>query len=477
MRRDALEIIKQAIQAVDPYTAVKTHFRIKDNTLQIGEDQIKLQDYNQIVLVSFGKASAAMATAVLEQLQAAAGTTTQDIPRLLLSGLVICKDDHATSIEQETLESRGIPIRFASHPVPDSRSVEAAQELLEIVQDSASPQTLVVCCISGGGSALFCRPRAPLTLQDLQDTNTVLLGSGMGIQEMNVIRKRLEEGKGGRLAARSHPSTVVTLVLSDVLGDPLDLIASGPTVPDTSTWADAWRLVQQNKLEAALPSNVVEMLKEGFAGKLADSPPPSHPAFETASTVLVGNNELAVEAAAAKAQECGYQPVILGTQVEGEAKEVALMYTAMSLYLQQQQQQKQKSLYAIAATLPVALIAGGETTVSLSAGSGKGGRNQELALSAALQLESLGIRNVVLASVGTDGTDGPNDAAGAIVDGTTVTRSLSAAQEALSGHNAYVYFSENFDDEDGLSPLIKTGPTGTNVADVCVTLVQKDVQE
>jgi glycerate 2-kinase len=186
----------------------------------------------------------------------------------------------------------------------------------------------------------------------------------------------------------------------------------------------------------------------------------------------VGNNDIAVEAAAEKAKELGYHPIIMGTHVEGEAKEMAHIYTAMALYLQQQGQREKPSPYAIASSLPVALIAGGETTVSLGSSNGKGGRNQELALSAALQLESLGLRNVVLASVGTDGTDGPTDAAGAVVDGTTVTRDLAAAQEALDQHNAYPLLEEWTKDGRG-APLIKTGPTGTNVADVCVTLVSK----
>jgi glycerate 2-kinase len=489
MTEDALTIVKQGIEAVDPYKAVRAHFEVKDhnnNELCIGtETTLDLDRYNQLVLVAFGKASSAMATAVVEQLQ----ENDRNLPTI--SGLVICKDDHATAYEQSILETSGITVRFASHPVPDERSSAAALELVTLVQQSASPDTLIICCISGGGSALFCRPRPPLTLSDLQGTNSVLLGSGLGIQDMNVIRKRLEEGKGGRLAALSYPSTLVTLVLSDVLGDPLDLIASGPTVPDTSNWQDAWTLVHEtNKnLAAALPPRVQTMLQDGMDGKLEDSPSPDHPAFQEAVTVLVGNNDLAVEAAAATAHQLGYQPVILGTRVEGEAKEMARMYVAMALYLQQQHQQDEKSKrspYAVAASLPVALIAGGETTVSLPSNStGKGGRNQELALSAALQMKSLGLRNVVLASVGTDGTDGPTDAAGAVVDGTTVSSSVAAAQNALSQHDAYTYLdgldpgvgssSSSGGDSRPTAPLIRTGPTGTNVADICVTLVQQDL--
>jgi glycerate-2-kinase len=467
MTHDALRILKYAIQAVDPYMAVKSHFQIqKDSVLKIGDDQLHLEDYEELVLVAFGKASSAMATAVLEQLQ----LDDNQLRVPTCSGVVICKDDHATETEQEILSKYGVQVQMASHPVPDERSAEGANNLMSLVESHASPKTLVVCCISGGGSALFCEPRSPLTLEDLQNVNSILLSSGMGIKEMNVIRKRLEEGKGGRLAARCHPSQLVTLVLSDVLGDPLDLIASGPTVPDTSTWEDAWKIVQRYELADKLPSNVLELLALGRDGELPDSPSSDHPVFETCKTILVGNNSLAVEAAAKQAETLGYHPVIIGTQIEGEAKEIAHMYTGMALYLQQEQ--SKNTAYAVAPSLPVALVAGGETTVSLTPESGKGGRNQELALSAALQLESLGLRNVVLASVGTDGTDGPTDAAGAVVDATTVSDDISLALEALSKHNAYPYLDQLGKARKDLpSPLIKTGPTGTNVADVCVTLI------
>jgi glycerate-2-kinase len=469
MTNDALKIVEEAIAAVDPYKAVKSHFQVQGDgsVLKIGDDQLKLSDYNELILVAFGKASSAMATAVIEQLQ-------QDDDSLRLpacTGVVICKDDHATDKEEEILSKFGVKVQMASHPVPDERSAQGANNLLSLVESHASPETLVVCCISGGGSALFCKPQSPLTLEELQDVNSILLASGMGIQEMNVVRKRLEEGKGGRLAARCHPSQLVTLVLSDVLGDPLDMIASGPTVPDTSTWEDAWKIVQQYELEDKLPSQVVQLLEQGRDGKVPDSPSSNHPVFETCKTVLVGNNAMAVEAAAKQAVKLGYNTVILGTQIEGEAKEIAHFYTGMALYLQQQDRSSKKA-YDVVPSLPAALIAGGETTVSLTPDSGKGGRNQELALSAALQLESLQLRNVVLASIGTDGTDGPTDAAGAVVDATTVSDDVSLARKALIKHNAYPYLEQLGETQkDSPSPLIKTGPTGTNVADICVTLI------
>jgi glycerate 2-kinase len=430
--------------------------------------------------------------------------------------------------ELGVLKELNIEVREASHPIPDERSVEAANEVLELLKQEASERTLVVCCISGGGSALFCSPRHPLGLEDLADTNARLLQSGMAIQDMNVIRKRLERGKGGKLASHfAYPSTLLTLVLSDIIGDPLDLIASGPTVPDPSNWEMAMKLVDQyqlNKEQAnALPQSVLELLQQGVDGTLddgADDAPstPSHPMFCTSrgnenessmlsETILVGNNELAVMAAAHEAKQRGYHPIVLGTRIEGEAQTVAGVYTAMAEQLSRQRRRQDNALLYSMCPLPAAIIAGGETTVTLKTAdggwTGKGGRNQEIGLAAALQLQALQLRNVVLASVGTDGTDGPTDAAGAIVDGGTVDRVEHAnqgsytAQSALQHHDAYTFFNSmeelspipssptttsttistahdetDSDTKFNVLPLVKTGPTGTNVADVCITLVR-----
>jgi glycerate 2-kinase len=462
MTRHALEIVQKGIQAVDPNAAIQAHFEVEGNILKIGTvDTLNLQDYDELVLVAFGKASSAMASAVLKQLDS----------RIPSSGVVICKDDHGTPEEMQILGNAGIHVQMASHPVPDKRSLQGAASLMNLVRSRQSKRTLVICCISGGGSALFCQPTAPLTLDDLQAVNSVLLASGMSIHEMNVIRKRLEEGKGGKLAAECYPSQLVTLVLSDVLGDPLDLIASGPTVPDSSTWKDAWSILQQYNLEDRLPDSVVQLLQAGLDGVVGDSPSRDHAAFETAKTILVGNNAHAVDAAARHAKALGYHTVVLGTQIQGEAREIPQVYAAMAKQLQQEEITE----FSPARSLPAAFIAGGETTVSMpSHCHGKGGRNQELALAAGILLEKLNLRNVVLASVGTDGTDGPTDAAGAVVDATTVMQNLEGARAALAAHDAYSFFDElGKDARWEISPLIKTGPTGTNVADICVTLVGK----
>lgn len=327
MREDAIRIIKSAIRAVDPYVAVRDRVRVDQkegsSTFVVQRDGTELtydlSKYDRIKLFAFGKASATMALAAAEIL-----ITTQ----LKLDGIVIIKDDHATPKEIETLQKYDIAVRAASHPVPDSRSVESANEILASALKSDS-RTLIVVCISGGGSALFCSPREPLSLNDLMDTNSALLKSGMPIDKMNIIRKRLENGKGGKLAAASYPATVLTLILSDIIGDPLDLIASGPTVADDSDWEHAIAIVEEYGLdeggEHELPMAVLRLLKMGHDGLIDDTPKKDNPAFSFNSSmstsfsenVLVGNNRAAVMAAADEANRLGYNPVVLGTRVEG----------------------------------------------------------------------------------------------------------------------------------------------------------------
>jgi glycerate-2-kinase len=443
MTADCLKITNAAIRAVDPV------FSVQASLVHLGDSQFSLQgtvydlnDYDKIVLVAFGKASSAMATAVVDRL-------VQSLYCPELSGLVIIKDDHATTAELDKLARHNVTVKSAAHPVPDERSVAASEQLLDLVRDAASSQTLLLACISGGGSALFCAPHPSLSLADLQATNTALLQSGWSIQDMNVVRKRLEQGKGGRLAQAAFPAPMASLILSDVLGDSLDLIASGPTVPDTSTWQDAWELVKTLPV-GTLPAAVQQLLQDGVDGKVPDSPSAHHAAFQQCLNCLVGNNAVAVTAAAARAMELGYNPVVLGTQLQGEASQVAQVFVGLAQHLQQQNDDTGYSM----TQLPAALIAGGETTVSIPKDStGKGGRNQELALAAAIAMKTRKLRNIVLASVGTDGTDGPTDAAGAVVDGGTVDRLLGSAADALQRHDAYPYLEQ--EDAERHSPLVK----------------------
>jgi glycerate 2-kinase len=505
MGDDALRMIRSAIRAVDPFGAVTSKLR-----LQVEEEQVASssssssssanaqhskrrvllsfdngaqtynvsEDYDRIVLVGFGKASAAMAAGVLSVLDPPPSnvsspndTTASTLLRKatllrkdMITGLLIVKDGHATPEQVELLRSHNVQVREASHPVPDERSVKSSTELLDLVRTSCAThkdRTLVICCISGGGSSLFCAPVPPLTLGDLQRTNRVLLQSGWDIRDMNTVRKQLEMGKGGRLATAAFPGHVVSLVLSDVIGDPLDLIASGPTTPNPTTASDAWNLIQQRGFppNLQLPSPVLEMLKAKADGTSLEGndddaqPTADHPVFRTSHNCLVGNNAAAVQAAADQAVVLGYHPVILATQMTGEASQVAPLLVAMAHQLQVDS--AHPSAHPMVRQLPAALILGGETTVTLPPDcAGKGGRNQELALQAASSMHGMRLRNVVVASVGTDGGDGPTDAAGAVVDGGTVERlGVRDAHAALKEHDAYHYLSRK--DSRGWSPLLK----------------------
>jgi len=432
MKIDALKIVNEAIRAVDPGVAIRDRLILEEDNKLIAKDTTRkvvydLSDYDNIRIISFGKASAAMALATADIISKS--QSQERVPKI--DGIVIIKDDHATDEQMKLLTKYNILVRSASHPIPDSRSVEAANEIIELVSLSCS-RTLVIACISGGGSSLFCSPRDELQLEDLMSTNSRLLESGMPIEKMNIIRKRLEKGKGGRLAALAYPATVLSLVLSDIIGDPLELIASGPTVPDSSCWEDALQLVEEYGLNAdgahALPSSVLDLLQIGAAGKLDDTPSSSHRAFLTmgasdddmqqstekdqklfSETILVGNNDASVMAAAQEAENRGYNPVILESRFDGEAATVAGTYVSMAEMLSRQRNatRHDSDKYQVA-PLPTALIAGGETVVTLPPKcQGKGGRNQELALSAALKMHDMNLRDVVLTSVGTDGTDGP----------------------------------------------------------------------
>ncbi len=526
MTKDVLQITQTAINAVNPQTAIETHLSYDSNTQTLfvsdaassktlsppsttSQHSYKLskETCDEIIICAFGKAATSMA------IQTAKTVSQSNIP---IKGIVITKYDHATKEQINQLKSFNIDLEFASHPIPDNASIQASNRLLDIIQkqkdDGNTKRTFFINCISGGGSSLFCTPRPPLTLTNIAHVNQQLLACGMPITEMNIIRKKLEIGKGGGLVglAYNYPHSsstchgIVTMVLSDVIGDPLDLIASGPSVPDQSTWEDAWELVERYDLRKggvyALEPTVLEILKLGKEttlmdeGEFYDLPSSDHPVFCTecplshtkskmSETVLVGNNAQAVYAAAEQAERLGYNPIVLGTTIEGEAMHVANMYISMAEQASLQRLTTSSSSADVSALypftkLPAAIIGGGETTVTLSKNHGKGGRNQEIGLVAALKMQSCGIRDVVLASVGTDGTDGPTDAAGAVVDGGTIDRVEAKnggkllGKDALEKHDAYNFFDSSCGNNDSSTPLVRTGPTGTNVADVCVTLIR-----
>jgi hydroxypyruvate reductase len=325
---------------------------------------------------------------------------------------------------------------------------------------TATGRDLVLAVISGGGSALLTLPATGLTLADLQQTTDLLLRSGATIVELNAVRKHLSQVKGGGLARLAGEARVASLILSDVVGDPLDVIASGPTAADPTTFADAWTVLERYNLVARVPGAVRERLQAGVEGSLPDTPKPDAALLQRVHNVVVGSNRLAAEAAVLAASEVGLNTLLLSTFVEGEACQVARVAAALA---------KELATYDRPVSRPACLVWGGETTVTVR-GLGKGGRNQELALAAAVAMA--GLPGVLLVALGTDGTDGPTDAAGAVANGETMARARSLGLDPaahLENNDAYPFF-------DALGDLVRTGPTGTNVNDLLLLFAFAEVQ-
>lgn len=439
MRGHARELFEASIRAVDAEQCVRNFVSLAGTVLRIGTQDYDLSKFERVLVVGMGKASPQMAVA-LEDI----------LGDRIDGGLINTKYEHSEPL-------RYIEVVECGHPVPDEAGVNGTQRILDLLAD-ADEKTLVICVISGGGSALTPAPVEGVNLVDKQETTRLLLECGANIVELNAIRKHLSRIKGGGMARVAFPATVVALMLSDVIGDPLDVIASGPTVPDTATFQTCLDILDKYDLVPNIPEAVRTRFEAGVRGEIEDTPKPGDEALSKVQNLVVGSNGLAVEAAAQKAKILGYNTLVLSTRVEGEAREIAYVYAGIAKEIVQ-------SGRPIAA--PACVISGGETTV-LVRGKGKGGRNQELALSAAIQLA--GWDNVVMLSGGTDGTDGPTDAAGAIVDGGTITRANEKGVLALAhlkNNDAYHFFKP-------LDDLIMTGATGTNVADVAFVMVGTD---
>jgi len=431
LKDTCLAIFRAGLDAVDPREAVEGFLRLSENDLWVGERSYHLKDFKRIVVVGAGKACAPMAQAV----EALLGER-------LAGGLVIVKYGYTAHLKK-------IKVVEGSHPIPDEAGQRGAGELLEMVKGLGETD-LVFCLISGGGSALLPVPVEGVGLAEKQETTKVLLASGAAIHEINAIRKHLSRIKGGWLAKAAAPATMITLVLSDVIGDDLDAIASGPTVGDRSTFADCMRVIEKYHLETEIPRAVWDHLQKGAAGKAQETPKSDDPVFRKGFNLIVGSNMRCLEAAARKAQEMGFQALILSSLVEGETREVAKVHGAIL-----------KEIIRTGRPLapPACVISGGETTVTIH-GKGKGGRNQEFTL--ACGMEIAGWEGAAVFSAGTDGTDGPTDAAGAFADWHMVERARDMDLDpgtALQENDAYPFFER-------LGDLIITGPTNTNVMDI-----------
>lgn len=436
LRQHAEEIFRAGLQAVDPVDAIKRFVKLESGTLTVGSSRYALDDFQHIYVVGGGKASASMAKALEDVL---GDRITQ--------GWVNVKYEHLAPTDIVTIHEAG-------HPVPDEAGVLGTQKLIELLKP-CTEKDLVLCVISGGGSALLPAPAEGISLEEKQAVTKSLLRCGATINEINTIRKHISAIKGGQLARIAAPATLISFMLSDVVGDPLDIIASGPSVPDENNFEECLAVLDKFELRDEIPASVLDRLTQGYAGAIEDTPKPGDPLFEKTQNIIIASNALAAQAAADKAKELGYHAMILSTCIEGETKEVAKVHTAIL---------KEVLQSGNPLAPPACIITGGETTVTIQ-GEGLGGRNQEFVLAAADEIA--GLQNVVVLSAGTDGTDGPTDAAGALADGQTISR----AEELQLDSFVYLQQNDSYHFFDALGDLLKTGPTNTNVMDLRILLV------
>lgn len=442
-KQNLADIFTAALAAVDPYYAVLNAVSIEGDRLHIADAKYDLAAFDRIVVVGGGKATARMALAI-ETL----------LGKKIAAGLIVVKDGHTVPLSIiEQVES--------SHPVPGEAGVAGTARILDMAR-AADGKTLFICLISGGASALLVAPATGLTLQDKQNATRLLLNAGASINELNAVRKHLSMVKGGRLAQAAYPAQVVTLIVSDVINDPLDVIASGPTAPDDSTYADAWAVIKKYGLLKTLPPQVAEYLQRGIAGQVPETVKKNDPCWINTSNVIVASIRQAMAAAQEKSTQLGFATKIISETLQGEAREAAHFLA----------QAARAEMAAMKPNERRCLLCGGETTVTVR-GTGMGGRNQELALAFALDIE--GCQGVTMLSAGTDGTDGPNDAAGAMVDGWTAARARGLGIDPssfLDNNDSYTFFQQ-FDAATGAHSHFKIGATGTNVMDIQIVLLNK----
>ncbi len=431
MRATIMAIGRAAIAAVDPATAVHETVSLHSDGLRFGHIQVPNAEARRVVVLGAGKASPRMAAALVDIL----GDRVS-------GGLVITKDGYATGAGQ-------VEIVEAGHPVPDARGQAATRRLLEMADD-ADEGDLLLCVISGGGSALTPCPPDEVPLSELQNVTGQLLRSGATINQMNAIRKHLSVFHGGLLAAAAAPARVVGLLVSDVVGNPMDVIASGPTSPDPTTYADALAALDAFDLRATAPASIRDRLELGTRGGLPETPKPEDSLFERVTNLVIADNARAGLAAVAAAEAAGLHAQFLTSRVQGEAREIAKLVAGAAVDIARSGRPVPR---------PGCAIFGGETTVTVR-GPGRGGRSQELAVAAAQELA--GEPNTAVFALATDGTDGPTDACGGLIDWTTIVRARAAGgdcADALDDNDSYSYLQCCGD-------LVRLGPTGTNVNDL-----------
>jgi glycerate-2-kinase len=432
----ALKSLESALKAIDPKQIIKSKLSLKNSILHVDGYSFNLKKFKNVYVIGGGKASGSMAEA-LEQV----------LGKYIKSGFVNVPSGskHKTDI---------IELHEASHPIPDEAGVKGTRRMLEIAEQ-AKEDDLIVCLISGGGSSLMPLPRGEISIADKREITNDLLKCGATINEINTVRKHISDFKGGWLAKKAYPATILNLILSDVVGDPLDFIASGPTVPDSTSFGDAVKVLEKYGLWNNAPASIRKVLSDGKKGIIPETPKAGDEAFKKVFNVVVGNNRLASLIAQEHLKSEGLNTLLLTATLEGEARHVGIMLASIA---------REISTSGNPVPKPAGIIAGGETTVTVT-GKGLGGRNQEIALAATRNLK--GTNGVVVASLSTDGVDGPTDAAGAVVDGKTLDRAAEmrlTPEKYLAENDSYHFFSK-------LGDLIFTGPTGTNVNDISVIVV------
>ena len=427
-------ILSAGLRAVEPGEAVRRFMHRENNQLMVGDRGYDLDGFRRVLVVGTGKAGVPMTEAVVNLLG-----------NRLYSGLVIVKEGYTSG----SLQIGAVSIAEAGHPIPDQRGLQASERMIELLKDTET-EDLVICLLSGGGSALMTSPSNDISIQEMQNLTQTLLASGANINQINTIRKHLEQLKGGKLARLAAPGQLVSLILSDVVGDELTTIASGPTVSDPTTFEDAYKILESYDLIQQVPSSIIAYLQRGVRSVEPETPKSGDPIFDRVQNWIIGSNKRAAEAALIQAQKEGFNTALLTTYLQGEARYAGHFLSSIAWQITQSNQPVSK---------PACLVIGGETTVTLQ-GNGMGGRNQEMALGAVQDLA--GLPGIVMICIASDGGDGPTDAAGAVVTGETLKRARQAGLDPtdfLEANNSYHFF-------DPLGDLIKTGPTQTNVNDL-----------
>jgi len=434
-RRAVLTLVEAAIAAVDPRALIRNRVNLKGQILEAGGLHFDLSNFERILVAGAGKASGAMAEALEERLGDRIDAGLVNVPKGTTHNF------HTTKIR----------LQEAGHPIPDEGGLEGARGITKLLQ-GLDERALVVFLLSGGGSALLPLPQEGISLAEKKATTDLLLRCGATIEEVNTVRKHISAVKGGQLAARVYPATLLCLILSDIVGDPIASIASGPTAPDPTTYREALDILRRYGIWNKTPLSVRMWLERGLEGAVPETPKRGDPRFERIHNVVLGNNRVALDAAEKKASSMGLKPIILSSFIEGEARHVGTMFAGLAREMQ---------VHGTQLSGYDAIIAGGETTVTVT-GKGRGGRNQELVLSASRRLR--GTDGIALASVGTDGVDGLSDYAGAVVDGSTLDRGNEKKLNPLT----YLANNDSHNFFAALGDGILTGPTGTNVNDIMI---------